>query len=125
MPKAVSSLFLLVVSLTVIQFCSAQNVPVPAGTPQSQVGRPNPTANGLGPMPGAPDVDVLRQQMISANLQRQNEIRRDTEKMLQLTEELKDELQKADHVLSVDAIKKAEQIEKLAHSVRSKMKASF
>jgi hypothetical protein len=131
MLKAGSWLFLLVASLTVVRFCSAQDgrVPVLPAVPNSQglqagAGRPNPTANGLGAMPGVPDVDT-RQQTIAANLQRQIDIRRDTEKMLQLTEELKDEVQKADHVLSLEAIKKAEQIEKLAKSVKSKMKQSF
>jgi cell division protein FtsX len=77
-------------------------------------------------MPGVPATDdVQKQQAIAANLQRQMEIRRDTEKMLQLTAELRDDLQNANHVLSVEAIRKAEQIEKLAHSVKSKMKASF
>ncbi len=64
--------------------------------------------------------------MIAANSQRQVEIRRDTDKMLQLTAELKDYLQKAQHgVMSIDAVRKAEQIEKLAHSVKSKMKQSY
>jgi hypothetical protein len=131
MLKAGSWLFLLVAFLTVVQFCSAQDghVPVPPAVQNSQglqvgAGRPNPTANGLGAMPGVPNADT-RQQAIAANLQRQIDIRRDTEKMLQLTQELKDELQKADHVLSLEAIKKAEQIEKLAKSVKSKMKQTF
>ena len=132
MPKAVSSLFLLVAALMVGGLCSAQNVnsafPAAPLSPDLGVGigRPNPTANGLGAMPGVPATDdVQKQQAIAANLQRQIEIRRDTEKMLQLTAELKDDLQNANHVLSVEAIKKAEQIEKLAHSVKSKMKASY
>jgi hypothetical protein len=125
-------LFLLVASITAVPFCSGQNVrvPVPAGIAQSQdlhagVARPNAAANGLGEMPAAPTDDVQRQQAIAADRQRQIEIRRDTDKMLALMVELKDELQKADHVLSLDAVKKAEQIEKLAHSVKSKMKSSF
>jgi hypothetical protein len=132
MLKAGSWLFLLVAFLTVVQFCSAQDghIPVPAAPPTLQGlqvgGRPNPTANGLGAMPGVPEADdVQKQQALAANLQRQIDIRRDTEKMLQLTQELKDELQKADHVLSLEAIKKAEQIEKLAKSVKSKMKQTF
>ena len=57
---------------------------------------------------------------------RQQEIRRDTEKMAELTQELKEYLLKSDQtVMSLDAIKKAEQIEKLAHGVKSKMKQSF
>ena len=66
------------------------------------------------------------QQAEAANLQRQVEIRRDTEKMFKLTQELKDYLVKTNQsVMSLDAIKKAEQIEKLAHNVKSKMKQSF
>ena len=69
---------------------------------------------------------VQAQQARAASLQRQVEIRRDTEKMAELTQELKDYLLKSDQgVMSIDAIKKAEQIEKLAHSVKSKMKQSY
>jgi len=69
---------------------------------------------------------VQQEQARAANLQRQVEIRRDAEKMLELTQELKDYLQKNDQtVMSMDALKKAEQIEKLAHSVRSKMKQLY
>jgi len=70
--------------------------------------------------------DVQRQQAQAANRQRQVEIRRDTVRMFQLTQELNEYLQKGSQgVMSIDAIKKAEQIEKLAHSVKSKMKQSF
>jgi len=69
---------------------------------------------------------VQRQQAIAANQQRQFEIKRDTEKMATLTEQLKEYLAKSgEGVMSLDAIKKAEQIKKLAHSVKSKMKQSF
>jgi len=69
---------------------------------------------------------VQKQQAEAASLQRQVEIKRDTEKMFELTQELKDYFQKTSQsVLSVDAIKKAEQIEKLAKSVKSKMKQSY
>jgi hypothetical protein len=69
---------------------------------------------------------LQRQQAIAANAQRQIEIRRDTEKMLQLTQQLQDYLLKSGQgVMSVDALKKAQEIEKLAKSVKSKMKQSF
>ena len=69
---------------------------------------------------------VQRQQAIAANQQRQLEIKRDMQKMADLTEELKNYLAKAGQgVMSVEAIKKAEQIEKLAHGVKSKMKQVF
>lgn len=81
---------------------------------------------GTGSAPVANDDDVQRQQAVAANQQRQIEIRRDTEKMAELAQELKEYLAKTDQgVMSVDAIKKAEQIEKLARSVKSKMKQSF
>jgi hypothetical protein len=47
----------------------------------------------------------------------------DTDKLLKLSVELKQYVDKSDeNVLSLDVIKKAEEIEKLAHSVRDKMK---
>lgn len=122
------SLVVLTIGLSAaVQFCSAQEIPIGPQSPDPHFRalRPNPTAPGLGGMPGAPPDDDPGQKAIAANL-RQIEIRRDTEKMLQLTMELKTYLDKADHaaVLSLDAIKKAEQIEKLARGVKSKMKTS-
>ena len=58
-----------------------------------------------------------------ANEQRQAELKRDTAKLLQLSTELKDYVDKTnENVLSLDVVKKAEEIEKLAHSVKVKMK---
>jgi hypothetical protein len=57
------------------------------------------------------------------NLERQAALRKDTEKLLQLAEELKSSVDKSSaSVLSLEVMKKAEQIEKLAHSVKDKMK---
>jgi hypothetical protein len=79
-----------------------------------------------GNVPVTSGDDIQKAQAQAANLQRQAEIRRDTEKLFQLTSELKDYLEKSGQgVMSIDAIKKAEQIEKLAHGVKSKMKQSF
>ena len=50
-------------------------------------------------------------------------IKTDTDKLLRLSVELKQSVDKSDeNVLSVDVIKKAEEIEKLARSVKEKMK---
>ncbi len=58
-----------------------------------------------------------------ANLQRQAEIKKDSEKLLELATELKQSVDKSSaDTLSLDVIKKAEQIEKLAKSVKEKMK---
>lgn len=58
-----------------------------------------------------------------ANEQRQQELKRDTEKLLQLSTELKEYVDKSnENVLSLDVVKKADEIEKLARSVKQKMK---
>jgi hypothetical protein len=50
-------------------------------------------------------------------------LKNDTDKLLKLSVELKSYVDKSDeNVLSVDVIKKAEEIEKLAKSVKDKMK---
>ena len=60
-----------------------------------------------------------------ANQQRQAYLKRDTEKLLKLATELKDYVDKTnENVLSLDVLKKADEIEKLAHSVKDKMKGS-
>src|SRR3974390_492403 len=57
------------------------------------------------------------------NEMRQQEIRKDTDKLFELATELKQYVDKTnENVLSMDVIKKAEQIEKLAKSVKEKMK---
>ena len=80
----------------------------------------------MDPIPVISGDEIDRRQVMAANEQREVEIRRDTAKMAELTEQLKSYLEKAgNNTISVDALKKAEQIEKLAKSVKSKMKQSF
>jgi hypothetical protein len=60
-----------------------------------------------------------------ANLERQAELKRDTDKLFQLSTELKQYVDKtSENVLSLDVLKKADEIEKLAHSVKVKMKGN-
>jgi hypothetical protein len=67
-----------------------------------------------------------RERAQKANEMLQMEIKRDTEKLFQLTTELKDFVDKSDPgILPADILKKAEQVEKLAHSVKSKIKQSY
>lgn len=108
-----------VIVLSTVATASAQTARLPPTITQTQ-------GTGSAPVTTGED-DVQKQQAIAANEQRRLEIRRDTEKMAELTQELKDYLEKSAQgsVVSVDAIKKAEQIEKLAKSVKSKMKQSF
>jgi TolA-binding protein len=117
MLRALSLTLALFTFLTAASLARAQQIHLPPAVSQSQ---------GMGAPPVTSGNDAQKQQAQAANLQRQEEIRRDAEKMFQLTADLKDYLQKNDQrVMSLDAIKKAEQIEKLAHSVKSKMKQSF
>ncbi len=61
-----------------------------------------------------------------ANQERQAHLKRDTEQLLKLANELKVYVDKSnENVLSLDVIKKADEIEKLAHSVKEKMKTSY
>lgn len=59
------------------------------------------------------------------NKQRQTSLQKDTDRLLQLATELKEYVDKSnEHTLSLDVIKKAEEIEKLARSVKGKMKGN-
>ena len=80
----------------------------------------------MGGVPVTVGDAVQKQQAEAANLQRQVEIKRDTEKLVQLSAELKESIDKSSQgLLAADTFKKAEQIEKLAHSVKSKLKQSY
>ena len=62
----------------------------------------------------------------AANERRQQDLKKNTDKLLQLASELKQYVDKTnEHTLSVEVIKKAEEIEKLAHSVKEKMKGPY
>jgi hypothetical protein len=59
----------------------------------------------------------------AANLERKRQIAADTAKLVELSNELKEEVDKADKdTLSIGVIRKAEMIEKLAKGVKEKMK---
>jgi hypothetical protein len=58
-----------------------------------------------------------------ANLERQAQLKIDTDRLFKLSQELKDYVDKSnENVLSLNVLKKAEEIEKLARSVKDKMK---
>jgi hypothetical protein len=62
----------------------------------------------------------------SAVAQRQAQLRRDTDKLVALTAELKQNVDKTGpNILSMDVVKKAAEIEKLAKSVEDKMKNAY
>ena len=71
-----------------------------------------------------PNLERMQEQAAkSRNAERQKRLVADTEKLLSLATELKQDVDKTDkNTLSVDVIKKADEIEKLAHSVKERMK---
>jgi hypothetical protein len=80
----------------------------PATTPQSASGAPSDGKPLSTPSPA----DA-----------RQEQLRADTEKLYQLTQELKAEVAKSNKdTLSISVIKKAEEVEKLARSLKERMK---
>lgn len=94
---------------------SSQQPPPPGGPPMHI---PQPDENG----PTIPD-HMKKEMEKKANEQRQAELKRDTEKLLKLSTELKEYVDKSnENILSLDVIKKADEIEKLAHSVKIKMR---
>ena len=68
---------------------------------------------------------IERDREKAVNKQRQTSLQKDTDRLLQLATELKEYVDKSnEHTLSMDVIKKAEEIEKLAKSVKGKMKGN-
>jgi hypothetical protein len=60
-----------------------------------------------------------------ANRERQAQLQRDTDNLVKLANELKQYVDKSnENTLSLNVVKKAEEIEKLARSVKDKMKAN-
>jgi len=72
-----------------------------------------------------PDVpaDMQRKQAKEMNQERQATLKKDTEKLLQIATELKQQVDKTnENQLSLEVIRKTEEVEKLAKSIRDKMK---
>ena len=100
---------------------------VPAWSQHS--GAPPPTPPDRGGLSNAPGDEDEASARLShdlakrANTERQAALKSDSEKLLKLAVELKAYVDKSnENVLSLEVLKKAEEIEKLAHSVKDKMK---
>lgn len=66
---------------------------------------------------------LARDMAKKANEERQAALKNDADKLLKMALELKTYVDKSnEHLLSLEVVKKAEAIEKLAHSVKEKMK---
>jgi spore coat polysaccharide biosynthesis protein SpsF (cytidylyltransferase family) len=97
---------------------NAQGRKTPAGAPEAQ------NVSIVSTDIASPTVERMQQeQMARRFLQRQAQLRIDTAKLVELTAELKQQVDKTDvNILSLDVVKKAKEIQKLAKSVQDKMK---
>jgi hypothetical protein len=120
-PFALTLLLLLITPISSVPSCSQNSSQSPAQFP------------GLGPSHGLSRDEHENQERAKmerdmakkANQERQAQLQRDTDHLLKLANELKQYVDKSnEHTLSLDVVKKAEEIEKLAHSVKEKMKAN-
>ncbi len=102
--------------LWALPICAQKVAPGPPPSPRGDITTP------------AADEDEAHSRITSdmakkAAKERVAALRHDTDKLLKLSVELKESVDKSDeNVLSLEVIKKAEEIEKLAHSVKDKMK---
>jgi hypothetical protein len=94
--------------------------PFPPEQQSPPLGRPGTEVSPIGP---ALSPQMQERLARSQNSERQKRLVADTDKLLALATQLKQEVDKTNRdVLSVDVIKKADEIEKLAHSVKERMK---
>lgn len=91
----------------------------PAALPQQQQQREE------GPAAQIQD-KMQRDRMKALNKERQASLKKDLDELYKLAAELKESVDKTDeNVLSLQVIKKTEQIEKLARDIRKKMKEAY
>ena len=98
-------------------------------TPVSQLQDQKTAAEGEANHDRTPEDQRVRMeqaQIAHIVTERQAQLRRDTEKLAALSAELKQNVDKTGvNILSMDVIKKAQEIQKLAKSVQDKMKSAF
>jgi len=98
---------------------AAPGTPVSDSMPQNEFNQP-PDANAIMKMH---ENQAAKQNFEAANIERKKQIAEDSAKLLKLATELKTEVDKTTKdTLSLTVIRKADEIEKLAHGVKEKMK---
>jgi hypothetical protein len=113
--RTVTLLSIMIVFFGLAAFAGENSAPVVAG-------QSDPAQYGVDPGPQSPAARKLQKQQEKAlNQKRQEELKRDTDKLLQLATELKQYVDKTNEdILSIDVARKATEIEKLAKSVQKK-----
>ena len=103
-----------------LSLCLLLTIP---GYPQSGTGRPRKADVAPAPLDEEDQERMAHDMAKKANLERETALKNDTDKLVKLAGELKEYVDKSnENVLSLEVLKKAEEIEKLAHSVKEKMK---
>jgi len=99
---------------------TGQNPTPPSATdPFGQNSNPKPKLD----QPDSPFGPTAEKQAELRNEDRQKRLVADTDRLLQLATELHNDVGKTDqHILSIDVVKRADEIEKLAHNVKERMK---
>lgn len=92
-------------------------------TPSLSQDRASPPRIQVPPLPEEDRVRIEKDMAKRANQERQAQLKRDTEHLLKLATELKEYVDKSnENTLSLEVIRKADEIERFAHSVKEKMK---
>ena len=97
----------------------------PQGSAVGAVAQADQTVPGVVPVapPDERTVKMEDEQAKMRNAERQKKLVEDTTRLLALANELKASVDKSDkNTLSLDVVRKADEIEKLAHSVKERMK---
>ena len=101
------------VACLVLMMCSTSFAATPAASPQIET-RQDPAQK-----------EMQDRMTREANKKRQQDIRAETDRLLQLATELKAAVDKSnENLLSLDVVRKADEVEKLAKKVKEKMKES-
>ena len=116
--RSLLPLFFFVAALTCASPLTPQVDQFPPSAQEPQLGRERERKD--------PDQEKRERDMEKArNKERQQSLQKDTAQLLQLATELKQYVDKSnENTLSLDVIKKAEEIEKLAHKVKDKMRSN-
>lgn len=103
-------------------FALVCGVSMAAQSPGSQQGPPIPRSPLTDPSMGFNEPSMMKRQVAQLNIERQKAIVSDTEKILELARELNQDANAQNPTMSgAERVHKAEEIEKLARSVREKM----
>ena len=95
---------------------------LPANT-QEPAAEPDPQFTAQRGSPNTWSRDQMRKMQKAQSVERQKKLKEDTDKLLSLATELKNSVDKTnENVLSLEVVKKAEEIERLAKKIKTNMR---